>query len=407
MDRHQILERVRIKIPVKTYETPHTIHGDIPKSLAGRLPLFASEDGNQQYFNSGGRGILVTNGDSAYRIKGADPKGVVVRKVAESTKNIIADIREAAKTTPDPDSVESILQPQAIVVQVPGYRERRPWNFLTAANVENSRRASEVLGEAYDKLGLKVPCRHIAAIEYPTLSHETEPLYSEILGLPDLESDLRQDEFEVLMRRRLQHASGRELRALKDDVIKLYEAFIRWHAFECRVMADAGLVPFSTSFLGQNYVISHVGEGQVCLARVDNTSTTESTDQDRINESAKQFTSLLLSFPSFVVQATEMCDKSMPYDSERFSCPFDAAFKTCGELRPDIYPKTLRQIKKSSGAFEEDFKNPKPEPVSEELMLKVFDQAMSIEIDEEFEARRRAKYEELRASGMLKSLGIE
>ena len=73
-------------------------------------------------------------------------------------------------------------------------------------------------------------------------------------------------------------------------------------------------------------------------------------------------------------------------------------------MRRDIYPKTLKQVRNSFDRFEEDFRKPKPEPVSEELMLKVFDQAMSIKINEEFEAKRKKRYSVLEEQ--LRTLGI-
>ncbi|MBI2583299.1 MAG: hypothetical protein HYW25_01405 [Candidatus Aenigmarchaeota archaeon] len=399
-----ILESVRVEVPVKTYATPHATTGEMPPWLSERLPLFASEDGDMNCYNSGGRGILTEENGEVYRIKGADPKGVITRTVSASEKNIIRDVDHSAESVPDAQAVERLLHSKLLCVPFPGYRDGRPWNFLTRENIRNSRRAFEILGEAYSKLGLASPCRFAGAIEYPFLTWQNEPLYSEVLQLPDIESDLRQDEFEVLMRRHLQHASPEELREIKECICRLYESLLQWHAFECRALADSRLVMHPDSFLGQNHVIAHVGSGKIAISRVDHTSTVESEDERKIHESARSFASALYNMPLWVAYAVEMAERRLDYDRKRFSGYFDVAFKSSDPIKKSEYPEAVGVLERCCKLFEAALADPHPEPADESLLLSVFERATAVKIDEEFERRRKLVYEE--AKRKLASMGI-
>lgn len=250
----ELLENVRVRMPARTYSTKHRLHGNIPAWLSEKLPLFGTEDGDTTYISSGGRSLIVEENGKVYRIKGADPKGIITRTVSASGKNIINDTAESVQQAPDPEYVERLLR-TPLAVEFPVYRDK-PWNFLTRANTRNSKYAFDTLARAYERLGFNVPCRFVGTIEYPNLTYNGGTLHSIVFELPDAESDLRLEEYERQFRRHLQHASVEELREIKEDVNKLYQALCTWHAFDCSVLMQAGLVPHPTSFLGQNYVVA-------------------------------------------------------------------------------------------------------------------------------------------------------
>lgn len=58
------------------------------------LPLFGSEDGDTVFLNSGGRGAILEAGGRLYKIKGVDPKGVITKRVAGSSKNRIPAVED-------------------------------------------------------------------------------------------------------------------------------------------------------------------------------------------------------------------------------------------------------------------------------------------------------------------------
>ena len=74
------------------------------------------------------------------------------------------------------------------------FGNEKPWNFLTAMHVTNSRRAFDALSERYSKSGFTPPCQFSGTIEYPHITWKDEPVYSIIFELPDAESDLRYNE---------------------------------------------------------------------------------------------------------------------------------------------------------------------------------------------------------------------
>lgn len=361
MTYRYILESARVRIPVKSYETHHSVKGEIPAWLSHKLPLFGVEEGDEHYLNSGGRGILVENGGEVYRIKGTDPRGTIVRKVSASDKNMIRDIDQSVKKAPDPQDADLVLH-STLYVSFYSYQNGKPWNFLTETNVENSRRAFCALEEAYRKQGFKAPCRFAAVIEYPKILWQNRPLYSIVFHLPDAESDLREDEFEVQMRRHLQHASVEELMELKDGVCKLFGILSKWHAFECGALMDAGLVPSPNSFLGQNYVVAHVAERQVGVSRVDHTSTVHSTNEEDIKRAAYKFAPALFNIPLWIIQALEMAKKGVKYDTKRYSNYFDAAFKFHEDMSDIEYPETVGYASQCFDRFDRDLGLPHPEP---------------------------------------------
>ncbi len=401
MGYRNILDCVRISVPVKRYEIEHLVDGDIPEWLAQGLPKFSSEDGEETYTNSCGRGILMEGDGDVYRIKGADPKGVITRLVAGSEKNVIADIRQSVATCPDPKQIEKMLTANANR-HLPPYKEDKPFNFLERDAVERSRHVFEIMGEEYEGYGFSHPCTYRASIVYKKLRWNGHSTRSIVFQLPDMESDLREDELRVTMRRHLQHASIEQLREINDRLTDFYRKLLRWHAFDCRVLAEHQLLPTPESMIGQNHLIAHVSEGKIGLVRVDHTSTKRVDLSEEELLERMTFGGGISMFASYIPLALEMANRGIMYDTNRYSSFYDASFKF-HNVNYRNWPITLDFLRRMRTELKDAYRA-EPEAVDESELTGLFSDVMSIEIDQEFEARRAEMYRTARAS--LGSAGV-
>lgn len=401
MGYRNILDCVRIEVPVKRYEIEHLVDGDIPEWLAQRLPLFGSEDGEETYTNSCGRGILIEGNEGVYRIKCVDPKGVITRLVADSDKNIISDIRQSVSVCPNPKHIEKMLTVRKNH-HLPAYKEDRPFNFLEKEAVERSRHVFGIMGEEYERYGFSYPCAYRGYIAYKNLRWNDWPTRSIIFQLPDAESDLREDELSVTMRRYLQHASVEQLRGIGDRFIDFYRKLLKWHAFDCRILVEHQLLPTPESMIGQNHLIAHVSDGKVGLVRIDHTSTKKVDLDEKELFKRMTFRGGISMFISNIPLALEMADRGVRYDTDRYSNYYDAAFKFHNVDYND-WPKTLDFLRGTTTEFEDAYKS-EPEPIDESELTGLFDDVTSIEIDREFEARRAEMYEKIRALNRQKGI---
>jgi hypothetical protein len=412
MNYREILYNVRETVPVKSYNAKHEIEGNIPEWLSDELPLFGSEDGDKLYLNSGGRNILIEENGRVFRIKGVDPKGVITNIVANSEKNMIADVRMMDMMTQTISYIPVGIDKNYL--QVPSYTSqssRKPFNFLTEEATEKDKITFEIMGENYDKMGFSIPIRYRARVRYPQLLWGGEPLYSLIYEIPDIESDLREGEFTTVLRKHLQHASIEQLKEIKDQLMNFYKQLVIWHAFDCRGLADNGLFPTDASFQGHNYVLGHVKDGGIGIVRVDHTS----TEQDRSikGEAAykrvSQYIGTLIFLAPNVVLALEMTEKGVKYDTSYYSSYFDRAFKF-HDIVYNEWEKTLSAILEMHNTFEKAFKEKNPQPIEEEELISLYNAMTSIPIDEEFEKRRQVTYakfeEELNRQSVSPQLNV-
>lgn len=391
-----ILEAVRVRVPAKHYEIEHLVQGDIPAWLSAKLPLFGSEDG-ELYLSSGGRSLIVEGPEGAgvYRIKGADPKGVITRMVAQSEKNVIADIRNSVSACPNPDNIERILASRKNQA-LPAYKEDRPFNFLTKEAVARSQATFEALRKGYETRGFSHPCVFAGGIAYKNLRWDGMPTRSIVFKLADAESDLREDELDIILRRHLQHATPEQLETAGQKVVNFYLSLLRWSAFDSKILAENGFLPTKDSMIGQNYVIGHVSREGIGLCRVDHTSTRKvNLEKEKILEELRKFPEILSTSASHIILALEMARRGVNYDKDRFSGYYDAALKF-HNIDYRHWPETLDFLVGASNEFEIASKS-EPKPIPEQDLIDVFESVTSIKIDKEFERKRREKYEQLKA----------
>ena len=406
MKYRDILDRVRVDVPVKHYDVEHLVDGDIPKALAERLPLFGSEDGEERYTSSGGRSIIVNENGKVYRIKGADPKGVITRTVASSTQNIIGDVRQSVSACPKPEEIERILV-SGMNREFPPYKEDRPFNFLTKEATERSRQAFEKLGEGYEQAGFSHPCAFQGYVSYRKIRWNGQPVRSIIFQLPDAESDLREDEFSRRLQKHLQHASVEQLQQVRDKFVDFYTALLRWHAFDCRVLAENQLLPTEDSMIGQNYVMGHVSKSGIGIARVDHTSTQRTNlEESELEKKLQKFVGILVMSASYVPLALEMAERNTGYDRDRYSGYYDAALKFHFINYKD-WPKNLEFMEKLRLEFRDAYSSGSPQPIDEAALVDLFEAVTSIKIDEEFEKRKERTYEEFKRELAKKGLTLE
>jgi hypothetical protein len=375
MDCREILEEVRTGVPVRHYNLECSVNGDVPGWLAEKFPLFGSEDGDETYLNSGGRSILIESGGEAYRIKGVDPKGVITRTVSDSGKNLVFDTAVYATNLPDPDYAEAKLK----LGEFRAFpRKGKPFNFLTRRNAERSKAAFDVMNEEYGKRGFSHPCAHIGSIEYPGITWGEEPVYSVIFRLNRIESDLREEEFTWILNRHLNHASTGQLYDISEEFAGFYRKLLMWHAFECGIMADHGLVPAGISMTGQNHAISYVTDDGMGLVRVDHSLTKRlGLKENEMDSRITQFQCVLGKIPSVIKQALEMSRAGVKYDREKHSNYYNAAFGL-----QSFGPETEKFIASLFGEFRKSYDGREtPEPIGESELLNLYDEITSIEMD--------------------------
>jgi len=409
MKYRDLLEDVRPLVPVKHYAVDARVNGNVPLWASDRLPLFGDPEGSEQYLSSGGRSIIL-EGDGVYRIKGVDPFGYITQAVAGSGKCLINDVAESVDQVPPEgvqDSMREAMGKGGSSIDIPPYKEGKPFSFLTFQNAANAERAFNALGEAYDERGFSLPCRFTGRVVYPDVKLNGSMVYSLVFQLPDAESDLRMTEFRRLMYNHLQHASPEQLRELEESLTEVFLGLVKWHAFDCRVLTDNYLAPAPNSFLGQNHVIGRVGGG-LGLTRVDHTSTEHRPDvvREELRDYVSHFRGTLSYSPFALTQALEMSESGAELNRERFAGWFDAAYKYREAISPDDFPRTCDVSVRLREEFDSAFEAADPEPVSEEQLVSLVERVREIEIDEEFEVRREESSAKALAELVAKGLTL-
>lgn len=243
-----LLEQVRIHGRVKIDRT-------LP--LEKNLPIIIREDGGDiPYLNSGGRSIIFNYNGSSYRLKGVDPYGILTKRVATSSQNKLIDIELHHQLY---SGIASTM-PELIT------HRNKPFGTISKEDAMREKLAFEILSEKYRRLGIAPPAEYVATRELS--SGNVQNLYK----LPSLSSDFRLEEFDQLMRERLNRCDAKELESKANKIFKLYARILLWEGWNFGLLARNKLKPTSNSWMPQNFVISECGNGYGVF-RVDHTST--------------------------------------------------------------------------------------------------------------------------------------
>ena len=242
-----LLEKVRVRGRVK-------IKRDLP--IEESLPIAITRDsGNIQYLNSGGRNIIFQFNDRSYKMKGVDPYGLLTKKVSKSKKNKLIDVAVF-------DNLEKLRKRS----NLPPIQRDKPFGVLLKEDAVREKEAFEILNEKYNQFGINPPCRYYGTYEFR--NGYVQNLYE----LPSLDSDFRLEEFDQLLRDRLNRCDANELEKKVRQISKLYARFLRLVGWNIGLCAKCGLEPSSNSWMPQNFVISKFKDGYGVF-RVDHTST--------------------------------------------------------------------------------------------------------------------------------------
>ena len=118
-----VLKAARVEVPLATraqYPTEVQVDGAVPDSMQELLPVFGAVESNMYALNSGGRGILASDGDFHLRFKGNDVDGSLTMHVARSPKNLIADVGHSARRLP---SIDATVLKDGGTLHLPSYED--------------------------------------------------------------------------------------------------------------------------------------------------------------------------------------------------------------------------------------------------------------------------------------------
>jgi hypothetical protein len=278
-----LLEKVRVdgyvQVPMNgAVESimPFIYQGDCSPDSLGAL----------HYWNSGGRNILFEMDGKAYKLKGVDPFAHLTRKVANSEKNLIHDVVCALNDL----EKKSLWSHMANLPE--GFHDHgKPFGVATKGQAENERITSEMLSEKYHSVGLANPCEFLK-YEETGIERGGEATYQILFRLPRKESDLRLQEFQTSLVRRLDACSDEEIADKSENIIKLYNKFMRWIGYNSNIFIGIGMYPLGVEL--QNWAISEAGDGYG-LFRIDHGSTERKREWQEIYE---EFTKKVRRFPS-------------------------------------------------------------------------------------------------------------
>jgi len=230
-----------------------------------------SED-STTYYNSGGRSVLFQRGGDTYRVKGVDPFGYLTERVALSRQNRIENVRDA----------HGIMKQQlarGVERRDLGFNSEKPFGTFFLEQAECEVRALERLKAAYEQLGIENPCEPLFYKE-TGIQKNGRSTYQTAFRLPSLEADVRAHEFMFLLTERLDSCSPDEIAAKSKNISRLFGRFIYWAGVNVGIFAALGVLPISSSFYPQNWVIGRYKNGYGTF-RVDHTST-KLTDSDSV-----------------------------------------------------------------------------------------------------------------------------
>jgi hypothetical protein len=375
-----VLQRFRIDVPLKQYANlDYRLEGDLPEGVATLLPVFGTESSDILALNSGGRGILLSDGNKHFRLKGADIDGSITHLVAASDKNKIADVRLASEKVRQIEITEETINECSL----PMYQfSGKPVFLLTPGSIEREKHACAALAASYEEKGFKAPYSFRAAILYPTIQWKDKECGTLAFELPSIESDLRFQELYHFAFEHLKFASPEELEALNADLSEFTRKLTTWHGFITESMAKNKLLPTKESHQNQNYVICHVNDTEIGAARVDHTSTEIDPRFSSIYAgSMEQNVTFFAELTVNLLFALELAKKEFPLDKNRFMGYFDNAVKWYAPMDYSTIPGMKSCFESLVRAFYQGIKD--PEPIPEKELLNLVDRIAEVEIDTE------------------------
>ncbi|MCK4589394.1 MAG: hypothetical protein KAT77_03060 [Nanoarchaeota archaeon] len=393
-----ILKAFRTPIPLGTQKHHANIEfqvdGEIPQEIHDELPIFGLPfaAGEVKYsLNSGGRGILLSDGKRHVRFKGSDLDGSITARVAKSKNNHIHDVKEVYESR---EGLGAVVRPNGVYELFS--HEGKPFSFFLQNSVDNEKRASEVIAKGFEKAGFFAPYRQIASITYPNIQWQGQETSTLVFELPSLESDLRYQEFDRHAFLHLKFASPEQLKELEEEFCSFLEKLTTWYAFANRIMVDNRLVPTEASHHDQNYVICHVADGMIGAARVDHTST-KKTDKHQIKKYKKHIQKDIWFFATIggiLKQGIDLADQGFRFDSNFYTGYFDQAYKWKQPWTIGDFPKQDSYNQEMQKFFNRGW-NKEPIPIPEQDLVSLVNKISAVEQDLELQARVRANQERM------------
>ncbi len=385
-----ILESFRTEVPLSTRkEYPNLrfeVEGSLPDQIMEHLPILGSKNTTSGFYalNSGGRGILLSDGKTHLRFKGCDLDGSITSLVGSSKKNMIADTMNSARIAKTLNFDTSILRFGG-VYRIPYYNSEKPFSFLTREAVENEKYATQAINESFKSKGFNSPYTFQASITYPNIIWRGEPCATIVFSLPTLESDLRFDEFFMLAKNHLKYSSIEQAKEIKEDLGNFLKKITSWHGFLTNVMAENHLSPDITSHQYQNHVLSHIKGSDLGVSRVDHTSTVCDKEKAVLYKGAMEkdvyfFTGL----QTVLIHAIDLHKQGYKFDTERYMSYFDRAYKWYEPLNLSDIPGMTPYFTETDKAFKQGLKKD-PIPIPEKELIKMINLLSEIKIDEERE----------------------
>ena len=402
-----ILKAFRIPIPLAT--TTHykdmrfTIQGDLPDEIAFELPIFGLPGflAKDKYgLNSGGRGVLLSDGKKHIRIKGCDLDGSITEQVAKAPNNHIADVRLAAQN----EFLLGAVDRGDHNYELFSHGDK-PFSFFTHAAARNEEIASEEMGNGFEKAGFFRPYTFLAKVEYPTITWKGQETYTLFFELPSLESDLRFQEFDRHAFLHLKFASPEQLRDIEGEFCSFLEKLTTWYGFANRLMVDNNLVPTEASHQHQNYVLCHVADGLIGASRVDHTSTRKMDKHmtKKYKGHIQKDIWFMSTIGGILKQGIDLADQRFRYDSNFYTGYFDQAYKWKIPWKQGDFPKQDDYIKNMKKFFNLGW-NKQPIPIPEGDLVSLVNKISAVEQDLAHQARVTANQKRVILKGAIRTV---
>ncbi|MEE9525032.1 MAG: hypothetical protein V3V78_00305 [Candidatus Woesearchaeota archaeon] len=403
----KVLQAFRTDVPFSTKEhypfLKTVVEGNIPEEVKKHLPIFGANPMRSRTFptyttlNSGGRGLLLSDGKTHLRFKGNDVDGSITQTVGYSPKNHIPDIERAAEFFYG-DYFDTDALDEGVIYNLPNYGSK-PFSFFTPESIDKEMFACEALANGFTDKGFKAPYSYAGSVTYPTIQWQGKSCGTLVFELPSIESDFRYEEFYRHAFMRLKFAKPKELEAIKEDFCDFGLKLTTWFGFVARLMEENKLVPTSESEQHQNYVLAHVSDTEIGASRVDHTSTVENPDEieDYIahRKSGRAFfASQALDF----LHALELIKQGYKFDKDRYTGYFDRAVKWHQGYDINKFPKIVKYWNKIDKAFNRGYQNKDPVPISQDTLIDLVDKIGKVKVDEEWQ--QRVTMNQLKALGL-------
>lgn len=367
----------------------HHIQDEIPKKVADLFPLFSTiYTLDDRMYNSGGRGLVFSTGGKHYRAKGTDIDGSQTILIGSSSRNRLPDVltysRNFVPMVFDTDQLKAggDFYPETLVVN--GFEF--PFGVMPEDHCVTEFDVSEIQAYAYQKRGFNKPYVLAAEIGYPGILWQGEPTFQQLYELPGRFSDLRFQEWFMVMKDHLIHANEKQLR----DIYPLMEEVIldltSWYGFLTKVQEDNHLAPPETSHVFHNYIVFDATETELGIARCDHVVTL--IDKLRAKEHAqilKGDFDLLTLIPQAILVGLRFCE-SGEYNSEQFLGPYHMATLMDVESRNTING-FVSLLAKAQESFDRGYNQQNPKPINKKKFSNLLEKVFAINIDEEKEAR--------------------